>query len=84
MDRYIDSVDKLAPAASTQCNESFNNTVASKCPKSKDLSDSESFNFRIAAAVCQKNNGQAYQNRIFELLGCSPLKDKSLKFRMNK
>lgn len=62
MTRYINNVNKIVPSASTQGNESFNNVVASKCPKSKHLSGSESLNFRVASAVCQKKpKPQLYQ-----------------------
>jgi hypothetical protein len=49
--------DKLVKMGSTQNNESFNNTVASKNPKSHFYSGSESTSFRVAAAVAQKNIG---------------------------
>lgn len=42
---------------STQPNESLNNTVASKTPKSTLYSGSESNDFRVAAAVAQKKFG---------------------------
>lgn len=54
MKRYINNVHKIAPAASTQINESFNQIVASKCPKAKHYSGSESLSYRVAVAVCQK------------------------------
>lgn len=72
--KYITNVDKLAAAASTQANESFNNTMISKCPKSKHFSGSESFNFRMAACVCQKNLGFGYVDKIFEDLQLTPVK----------
>ncbi|KAL7297622.1 hypothetical protein TKK_0009293 [Trichogramma kaykai] len=74
MQRYVNNAEKLSPAASTQANESFNNTVASKNPKSRHYSGSESFNFRVAAAVCQKNIGNTYVDRVFTKLQLSPLK----------
>lgn len=45
---------------STQANESFNKTVASKAPKTKFISGSASLNSRVASAVAQKNEGQSY------------------------
>jgi hypothetical protein len=39
---YADNADKLAPYGSTLTNESFNNTVASKAPKNRHYSRSES------------------------------------------
>lgn len=77
--KYITNVDKLSTAASTQANESFNNTMISFCPKSKHFSSSESFNFRVAAAVCQKNIGFDYVDKVYELLGVSPIKSNSLR-----
>lgn len=73
LSRYIDNAEKLSPAASTQVNESFNNTMASKSPKRKHYSKSESFNFRMAAAVCQKNEGFSYLDMVCkEKLNISP------------
>ena len=83
IDRYIAKVDMLAPAGSTQANEAFNHTVASFCPKSKHYSDSESFNFRVAAAVCQKNKGPNFLSEVYEKLGASPTSKKS-KYREKK
>lgn len=51
---FAQNSNKLAPCASNQANESFNNTVASKTPKLKFHAGSESLNFRVAAAVSQK------------------------------
>ena len=48
-----DQADKLAPLASSQANDSFNNTVASKAPKTRHYGGSESQDFRVAAAVLQ-------------------------------
>ncbi|XP_058802154.1 uncharacterized protein LOC131670510 [Phymastichus coffea] len=79
--RFINDVKKIAPAASTQANESFNHLVASKCPKSKHFSGSESFSFRVAAAVCQKNLGHEWINSVFERLTFSPVKA-GIKYRI--
>jgi hypothetical protein len=57
---YISQAERLINLGSTQANESFNNTVASKTPKSTFYSGSESNDFRIAAAVAQKNLGHQY------------------------
>ncbi|XP_066600064.1 uncharacterized protein [Prorops nasuta] len=83
MGRYVNNVDKLAPAASTQINENCNNIVASKCPKSKHYSGSEALNYRVAAAVCQKTLGHTYIDEIFKKIGISPT-HKGLKFRKIK
>ena len=47
-------------------------TVAAKAPKTKHYSKSESLDFRVAAAVCQKNVGESYLPKIFQLSGLSP------------
>lgn len=49
--------EKMINVGSTQRNESFNRTVASKNPKSHFYSSSESTSFRVAAAVAQRNTG---------------------------
>ena len=46
---------KLLKLGSTQKNERFNNTVATKNPKANFYSGSKSTSFRVAAAVAQKN-----------------------------
>ncbi|CAG2218097.1 unnamed protein product [Mytilus edulis] len=57
---YAEHSNKLANLESTQGNESFNKTVASKAPKSKHYGGSGSLGYRIAASVVQKNRGQIY------------------------
>ena len=57
---YAGNAQKLAPCGSTLANESFNNSVASKAPKARHYSGSESLDFRVRAAACQKNLGHEY------------------------
>ena len=57
---FAKNAEKLAPCGSTLSNESFNNTVASKAPKARHYSGSESLDFRVKAATCQKNVGHNY------------------------
>ena len=59
-DKYKHQAEKLSRLSSSQANESFNNTVASKAPKSHHYSGSESLKFRVSAAVSQKNIGHNY------------------------
>ena len=59
-DSYIDRSETLAHLGSSQANESFNKTVASKAPKSQHYSGSSSLNYRVAASVAQKNLGYSY------------------------
>ncbi|XP_066590805.1 uncharacterized protein [Prorops nasuta] len=70
--RFASNAKKIAPCASTQTNESVNNIVASKNPKSKHYSASESFSFRTAAAVCQKNVGTHYGAKVLQRLCLNP------------
>ncbi|XP_061191031.1 uncharacterized protein LOC133199201 [Saccostrea echinata] len=72
VDFYISQADRLVDLGSTQPNESFNNTVASKTPKSTFYSGSESNDFRVAAAVAQKNLGHQYILQVNEKLFLSP------------
>ena len=57
---FSQNAEKLAPCGSTLPNESFNNSVASKAPKARHYSGSESLDYRVKAAVCQKNLGHSY------------------------
>ena len=50
---------KLAPLGSSQA-KSFNNIATSKAPKTRHYGGSDSQDFRIAAAVLQKNVGHQY------------------------
>ena len=69
---YGDNSNKLAQQGSSQVNESFNQMVASKAPKSLHLSSSESRSQRVAAAVCEKNIGPSYVPSVFESADLSP------------
>ncbi|XP_006825610.2 uncharacterized protein LOC102807925 [Saccoglossus kowalevskii] len=60
MKTYIDSSNDLARMGSTQGNENMNMVIASKAPKAKHYSGSDSFNVHIAAAVAQKDIGHTY------------------------
>ncbi|XP_070561918.1 uncharacterized protein [Ptychodera flava] len=66
------AADKLANTDSTQANENFNNIVASKAPKSCCYAGSDSLNFRVGAAVLQKNDGYSYVSSVNERIGMSP------------
>ena len=57
---YANQSDRLCNHGSSQSNESFNNSVASKAKKSKYYGESESLCYREAAAGCQKNIGPSY------------------------
>ena len=57
---YATNSDKLVRHGSSQANESFNNTVASKHPKSRSYASSSSFNTRVGCAVAQKNVGYGH------------------------
>ena len=63
---------KLAFLASTQVNESFNNTLISKAPKARHYSDSSSLEYRLCASVSQKNEGYTYIMKVHEVAGLSP------------
>ena len=63
---------KLAFLSSSQANESFNNTVASKAPKSRHYSESSSLQYHICASVSQKNEGYTYMTKVHKAAGLSP------------
>lgn len=51
---------RLSRLDSSNCNESFNNTLISKAPKDMHYSEDGSLAHRLYAAVCQKNEGYSY------------------------
>ena len=63
--RHAENSEKLSTLESTQSNESFNQMVATKNPKNKFFSGSESTSVRVAAAVCQKNMGEKYLLQVY-------------------
>ncbi|XP_034246124.1 uncharacterized protein LOC117648066 [Thrips palmi] len=70
--RFADNAAKIAPCASSQGNENFNNMVATKNPKYKFNASSEALPFRVAATVGQKNIGKTYIMKVNKKLGLSP------------
>ena len=80
-----DVVARLAPCASTQVNESFSALVSTKCPNSRHCSGSSSIFHRVAAAVCQKNEGYNYLCKISRRLGITTgILKKYISIRDNK
>ncbi|CAC5412102.1 unnamed protein product [Mytilus coruscus] len=64
--------ENLANLGSTQSNESFNKSVASKAPKNRFYGGSGSLGYRIAAALAQKNKGHQYTVDVNVSTGLSP------------
>ncbi len=58
--KYSSDADKLTHLGSSQANESLNNAISSKAPKTNFFSGSESNDYRVAAAIAQKNIGYGY------------------------
>jgi hypothetical protein len=72
IDSYAKNAKKLSRRGSSQPNESLNNTIGSKAPKIRHYGSSASSDFRVAAAVSQKNVGYVYVSRVMEALDLSP------------
>ena len=68
--KYEATADKLADLQSTQANESLNQMIARKAPKSLHYSGSESLNFRVSSAIAQKNEGFAYVSKVSAKNSC--------------
>jgi len=66
---YADNALKYCISASSQANESFNNTVCRKFPKTKSYSTSASGDIRVASTILTKNEGNCYLLKIKEALG---------------
>ncbi|XP_052080047.1 uncharacterized protein LOC127718130 [Mytilus californianus] len=58
--KMVPQSKKLSNLGSSQANESFNNLIALKAPKTKHFSTSASLNYRVSSAVLQKNEGYNY------------------------
>ncbi|XP_062611680.1 uncharacterized protein LOC134273498 [Saccostrea cucullata] len=64
LNKYASEADKLTHLGSSQPNESLNNTVSSKAPKANFYSGSQSNDYRVAAAIAQKNLGYGYVSEV--------------------
>lgn len=73
--KYAHNAHKMAFAASSQGNESVNNMMAHKAPKSHCYSMSESSDYRYASAVCCKNDGESHLLSVYNILSLSPGKN---------
>ena len=65
-------VNKLAPCANSQRNESLNSTIGTKNPKTRYYGGSESNDFRVACGVAQTNIGYSYTAKALEHLNIEP------------
>ena len=72
--KHAKNAERLCFKVSSNSNESFNRSVAVKAPKSHHFSKSESLNFRVASAVCQKYLGEKYVNVVNTDMSVSPSK----------
>jgi hypothetical protein len=68
---------------SSHANEALNHIAWSKTPKVRNYSHSESFDFRVSAAVSQFNDGISYLTDINEHCKLSPKKDTEKKNNIN-
>ncbi|XP_063991234.1 uncharacterized protein LOC135169826 isoform X5 [Diachasmimorpha longicaudata] len=57
---------KYAHAVSSQANESLNASITRKAPKNLTYSLTRSMDFRVGAAVAEKNEGESYLLQVFE------------------
>jgi len=58
-------LDNLSTLESTDANENLNHMIVRKAPKALTFSESESLDFRVSAAVAQKNEGHQYVVQVF-------------------
>ncbi|XP_061171364.1 uncharacterized protein LOC133180923 [Saccostrea echinata] len=70
--KYRYRTENLSKLGSTQANESFNNLVATKAPKSRNYGGSYSLEQRLSAALLQKNEGYSYLRKVNEAASLSP------------
>lgn len=67
--KLAENASKFLFVASTQRNESFNNSICSKSSKRLSFSKSKSCDYRLAATVGHKNYVEGYIACIYKLLG---------------
>ena len=67
-----DRAEHLAPCGSTAVNESMNNLITSKAPKSRHYSSSNSLQNRVSCCVLQKNKSYGYVCDVNERATLSP------------
>ncbi|XP_063436637.1 uncharacterized protein LOC134718075, partial [Mytilus trossulus] len=72
IEKYKSKASSLRNLGSTQANESFNHSVATKAPKSKHYGGSQSLASRVSSAVLQKNEGCNYLEQMNEAALLSP------------
>ena len=72
------NAEKLCYHSTSNPVESFNRMVAAKAPKYVHNSKSESFDYRLAASVSQKNIGEQYISSVNSKLTMQPCKVQSL------
>ena len=54
-----------------QANESLNQAISRKAPKAAHLSGSGALNFRVSAAVAEKNEGSNYMVKVSKIITIS-------------
>lgn len=72
LERFASNSNSLAFGGNSQANESFDNTVASKAPKSRFYGGTSSHHWRVSASVAQNNNGTVFLSESFKEAGLSP------------
>ena len=74
IDPYLSDPKKFLTDGSSQRNECLNSVAWTKNPKTRSYDKSESFDYRMAAGVCEFNEGHVYVNDIAEKIE-SPKKE---------
>ncbi|XP_053388278.1 uncharacterized protein LOC128551445 [Mercenaria mercenaria] len=72
---YITNAQKWMTTASSQTNEALKHFAWSKTPTVRNYSHSESFDFRVSAAVLQFNDGLSYITDVTKNCNLSPNKE---------
>ncbi|XP_017888613.1 uncharacterized protein LOC108630062 [Ceratina calcarata] len=58
--KLSDNAEAFVCCGSTQANESLNNIISKKAPKAVPYDCSESYDYRVASSIAQKNEGEKY------------------------
>ena len=70
--KLSENAETFVSCASTQGNESLNNTISRKAPKGVPYECSESYDYRVACSIAQKNRGEQYIQDTLKKWSLSP------------
>lgn len=72
LEEFASKADRIAPCGSSQNCESFNQMCITRAPKSRFYGSTPALNYRVSAAVLQKNEGADHLSAAYTSCNISP------------